>query len=144
VQKLDCGVYDERGKSLTVGLNFSLLWGGATGGPSVQRAQTAGVKWDKSVQFIIAQYKELCGRYNSGGISQASYDRRLGEIDQLYAEAAGIRQSADDIIRRHSQGAFSALDRQTAGEAETGGQGAEAEQVASAVDALTAKVGFPP
>jgi len=143
-QKMDCGVYDERGKTLTVGLDFSLLWGAAKSGPFVQRGQTTGVKWDKSVQFIVAQYKELCGRYNSGAVSQTAYSARLAEVDQFYAEAAGIRQNADEVIRQHSQQAFSELDKQLpADDAAPQSQTSpgDAESVVTAVDGLISKLG---
>jgi hypothetical protein len=143
-QKLDCAVYDERGKSLTAGLNFSALWGGASAGPYVQRAEQVGVKWDKGVQMLVAQYKELCGRYNGGALTQQEYDGRLSEIDQLYGEAAGIRQSADEVARRHSKESFSELDRETSAPAPSPAERAqEAEQVAAAVDALVGKLGAP-
>lgn len=137
VQKLDCRVYDERQKSLTVGLSFSALFGAVAGGPHVTVAESTGVKWDKSVQFIVAQYKEVCSRYNAGAVSQASYDTRIAEIDQLYQEALGVRQSADALIRGHSREAFGELDKETG----AGDRIAAAQQVVSAVDALFAKTG---
>jgi hypothetical protein len=137
VQKLDCRVYDERTKSLTVGLSFSLLFGAASAGPYATTAETTGVKWGKSAQMIVAQYKELCSRYNSGAISQPSYDARINDIDQLYAEAEGIRQSADSVIRGHSKEAFADLDKNTS---PPGDQVAEAQQVVSSVDAFYSKL----
>jgi hypothetical protein len=148
VQKMDCGVYDTRESSLKVGIDFSLLWGSAAAGPSVTRGQAVGVKWDKSVHGIIVRYKELCSRYNSGALSQAGYATRLAEIDQLYAEATGIRQNADEVIRRNAHEAFAELDKQTAAAeapaaAAAPPAAADAEGVAQAVDALMAKLGGP-
>ena len=137
VQKLDCRVYDEKTKSLTVGLSFSVLFGAAAMGPQVTSAEVTGVKWDKSVQYIVAQYKEVCSRYNAGAVSQASYDNRITEIDQLYMEAIGVRQNAEAVLRGHSREAFGDLDKETGG----GDQAAAAQQVVSAVDALYAKTG---
>jgi hypothetical protein len=137
MQKIDCSVYDERTKSLTLGLSFSALFGTVSAGPYVTTAETTGVKWDKSAQMIVAQYKELCARYNSGAVSQPSYDNRLGEIDQLYAEAQGIRASADSVIRGHSKEAFNDLDANTSPPDRIG----EAQAVVSSVDALYAKLG---
>jgi hypothetical protein len=138
-QKLDCGVYDERSKSLTVGLSFSVLFGAAAAGPYVTSAESAGVKWGKAAQMIVAQYKEVCARYNAGAISQPSYDNRISEIDQLYAEAQGIRASADAVIRGHSKEAFADLDKNT--DAPAGDQVAEAQQVVVSVEAFYVKVG---
>ena len=139
VQKLDCRVYDERTKSLTVGLSFSALFGAAAAGPYVTTAESTGVKWEKAAQMVVAQYKELCARYNSGAVSQPSYDARVGEIDQLYAEAQGIRASADSVIRGHSKEAFADLDKNT--DNAGGDQIAQAQQVVSSVDTFYAKVG---
>ena len=136
VQQLDCRVYDERTKSLTIGLNFSVLFGAVAAGPQATIAETTGVKWDKAVQGIVAQYKELCTRYNAGAVSQQSYEARLGDIDQLYAEAQGIRESADAVIRGHSKEAFAALDQETGGQPDCQ---AGAERVASGVNDLYAK-----
>jgi hypothetical protein len=140
VQKLDCRVYDERTKSLTVGLSFSVLFGAAAAGPYVTTAESTGVKWEKAAQMVVAQYKELCARYNAGAVSQPSYDARVGEIDQLYAEAQGIRANADAVIRGHSKEAFADLDKNTGSEA-GGDQVAAAQGVVSQVDAFYAKLG---
>jgi hypothetical protein len=137
VQKIDCSVYDTREKSLTVGLSFSTLFGAVEAGPYVKTAEVTGVKWGKSAQMIVAQYKELCARYNSGAVSQPSYDNRLAEIDQLYAEAQGVRASADSVIRGHSKEAFADLDNNTSPPDRIG----EAQAVVSSVDALYAKLG---
>jgi hypothetical protein len=135
VQRIDCGVYDERTRTLTAGINLTLLFGAASGGPSVGRSDTVGVKWERTAQGIVAQYKELCARHNAGAISQAGYDTRVAEIDQLYAEAMGIRQSADQAIREHSRESFSELDHETAG----GNPGA-AQAIAANIDALHQRV----
>ncbi len=135
--KLDCGVYDERTKSLTVGLSFSVLFGAAAAGPYVTSAETAGVKWEKAAQMVVAQYKEVCARYNAGAIAQPSYDSRISEIDQLYAEAQGIRASVDSVIRGHSKEAFADLDKNTDG----GDQVAQAQQVVSSIEIFYVKVG---
>ena len=139
VQKLDCGVYDSRGEAMRVGVDFGLLFQIVRGGPYVEKAQIASMNWDKSVHHMVAQYKELCTRYNSGGISQAAYDQRVAEIDQFWAEAQGIRQNANDAIRGHGQASFGELDRATAdapSSAEESGQ-----NIAVAIDALVSKLG---
>jgi hypothetical protein len=139
VQKLDCRVYDERTKSLTVGFSVSALFGAAAAGPYVTTAETTGVKWEKAAQMVVAQYKELCARYNSGAVAQSTYDTRVAEIDQLYAEAQGIRQSADAVIRAHSKEAFNDLDKNTGDGG--GDQIAQAQQIVVTIDAFYAKVG---
>lgn len=142
VQRMDCDTYDAREKSLTVGLSFGVLWGAANVGPYVKRAEATGMRWDRGVHIIIARYKELCSRFNTGAISQQSYDARIAEIDQLYNEAAGIRQAADALIRGHAGSAFGELDRESAAAAPSNDDRVQqADGVAAAVDAMVSKLG---
>ena len=139
VQKMDCSSYDTRGESLRVGLDFGLLFGLVSTGPYVEKAKLTGMNWDKSVHHMVAQYKELCSRFNSGGISQAAYDQRVAEIDQLWAEAQGIRQNAQEVIRGNGQESFNELDRSsrdTPSSLEDNRQ-----HVVDAIDALVIKLG---
>ena len=139
VQKLDCGVYDSRGEAMRVGVDFGVLFQVVRGGPYVEKAKMATMNWDKSVHHMVAQYKELCSRYNSSGISQAAYDQRVAEIDQFWAEAQGIRQSAEEIIRGHGQASFNELERSTADPASSAEEGRQ--NIAVAIDALVIKLG---
>jgi hypothetical protein len=139
VQKQDCSTYDTRAESIRSGIDFGLLFGAARGGVYVEKSRIAGVNWDKSVKYMVLQYKEICGRYNSGGISIASYNTRLAEIDQLWAEAQGIRQSIDETIRGHGQASFDELERSTPGQ--SGPSDDDRQRIAGAIDALVAKMG---
>jgi hypothetical protein len=139
VQKMDCGAYDARGDAMLTGLDFGVLFGIVRGAPYAERARIASMNWDRSVHHMVGQYKELCSRFNSGGISQAAYDTRVAEIDQLWAEAQGIRQSAEEIIRGHGQASFGELERSTADTASSGEEGRQS--IASAIDALVSKLG---
>jgi hypothetical protein len=141
VPKLDCKVYDERGRALTAEVRFSQLWGSSADGATVQRAELVGARFGKGVQALVVQYKELCARYNGGAVTQEEYDARLAEIDQLYAEAAGVRQSVDETIRRHSRASFGDLDKETGGSAPAAPP--DPESVVAAVDALVGKLGVP-
>jgi hypothetical protein len=139
VQKMDCGSYDTRGEALRVGVDFGVLFGIVRGGPYVEQARVAGVNWDRSVHHMVAQYKELCSRYNTGGVSLAAYNTRLAEIDQLWAEAQGIRQSIDDTIRGHGKESFGELERDTGDKAASPDQ--ERQRIAGAIDSLVMKLG---
>jgi hypothetical protein len=139
VQKMDCGAYDSRGEAMRVGVDFGVLFQIVRGGPYVEKAKIASMNWDKSVHHMVAQYKELCSRFNSGGISQAAYDQRVAEIDQFWAEAQGIRQSANDIIRGHGEASFGELDRSTPDTASSADD--SRQNIAVAIDALVVKLG---
>jgi len=139
VQKMDCGVYDTRGEAMRTGLDFGLLFGVVRGGPYVEQARIAGINWDRSVHSMVAQYKELCSRFNSGGISQTGYNQRVAEIDQFWAEAQGIRQNAQEVVRGHGQSSFTELDRSTADSPSSTED--SRQSIAVAIDALVVKLG---
>jgi hypothetical protein len=139
VQKMDCSVYDTRGEAMRAGLDFGLLFGVVRGGPYVEKAKVTGMNWDRSVHHMVAQYKELCSRFNSGGISQTAYSQRVAEIDQLWAEAQGIRQNAEEAIRGHGQSSFNELDQSTADSPSTSEE--SRQSIAVAIDALVSKLG---
>ncbi len=139
VQKLDCSVYDTRGDVMRTGIDFGILFGVSQGGPYVEIAKSAGVKWDRGVNLMVNQYKEVCSRFNSGGISQSAYNTRVAELDQLWAEAQGIRQSADETIRSHGQGSFNELDRATPDN--PGAPNEQRQRIVVAIDALMVRLG---
>jgi hypothetical protein len=88
---------------------------------------------------MIAQYKEVCSRFNSGVVSQAAYNVRVAEIDQLWAEAQGIRQSADEAIRSHGRESFGELERSTQDNPGAGND--QRQSIVVAIDALVIKLG---
>jgi hypothetical protein len=139
VQKMDCRVYDTRGEAMRTGIDFGVLFGLVRGGPYVEQAKISGVKWDRSVNQMIAQYKEVCSRFNSGVVSQAAYNVRVAEIDQLWAEAQGIRQSADEAIRSHGRESFGELERSTQDNPGAGND--QRQSIVVAIDALVIKLG---
>ena len=136
VQRVDCRVYDQRTESLRVGLDFSLLFGVAKAGPYLERTRKLSMDWDKSVHQMVAQYKELCSRFNAGAISLTAYEQRLSEIDQLWAEARGVRRSVEDITQTRAGQAFNELDSEAGRETSIDG-----EQAASAVENFSKKLG---
>jgi hypothetical protein len=138
VQKMDCRVYDTQGESMRAGIDFGVLFGLVRGGPYVEQTKISGVKWDKSVNHMVAQYKEVCSRFNSGGMSQSGYSQRIAEIDQLWAEAQGIRQSADEVIRSHGRESFSELERSSA---DSPSPVEQQQRIVVAIDALVVRLG---
>ena len=138
VQKMDCGVYDTRGEALRVGVDFGVLFGIVRGGPYVEKARVTGMNWDRGVHQMVAQYKELCSRFNSGSISQSAYSQRVAEVDQFWAEAQGIRQNAEDAIRGRGQASFGELDRAAPDNASSSDE--SSQSIAVSIDILVSKL----
>jgi hypothetical protein len=136
VQPYDCRVYDERKKSLTLGINFVALFGAVSAGPAVQQAETTGIHWNDTVQGIIVRYKELCQRFNAGGMSIEAYQRQLKDVDELEQRAEAVKESANEAIRQRAGTAFADLDRDTGGGTPAGGPSPAASRVLSDMDSL--------
>jgi len=108
-ETLDCRVYDTRSASITVGFkagNFLFEVG-----PEVTFGVAQGIAWDKIVQGLIARYVELCTRYNGGLVSEAEYEQRLREIEQLYREAQELERQLVAETHAHARSAHGELER---------------------------------
>ncbi|MBI4681582.1 MAG: hypothetical protein HY757_00530 [Nitrospirae bacterium] len=113
VDTLDCNVYEGKA-GITIGFKagnmlFSI-------GPEVTLGQKNSIKWDRMVQEIIARYKELCTRFNSGSITMKGYKERLKEIDGIAMEAAEFQEKILGRVRDQSKEAFNELAKDTRGE----------------------------
>jgi len=74
----DCAVMDYETDSFTLGFKAGgLLWGV---GPEVSWGSAKGTQWNDALQHMVAEYQELCSRYNTGRISDAEYKKEIAEI----------------------------------------------------------------
>ena len=80
VEHQDCRVMDRE--------EFLLAFGWKAGGfgfgigPEVSFGSSSGIRWSGSVQYMVAEYQELCARYNTGRISKDIYDKDI-KISQI-------------------------------------------------------------
>jgi len=105
--KMDCRVYSSK-RGITIGFKAGNLLFGV--GPEVTFGGERGVRWEKTVQGIIARYKELCTRFNTGTITQKEYDYRIREIDAIAREAMDFEKNAVRRLQERSNEAFDELD----------------------------------
>ncbi len=113
VSKLDCKVYEGRA-GITIGFKAgNMLF---SFGPEVTLGKQNAIKWDVLVQGIIARYKELCSRFNSGAMTMKSYNERLDKIDSLAREALLYQEKMVQRVKDQSKDAFRELDKETKGE----------------------------
>jgi len=110
-KKLDCAVHKDKARRLSLGFQIGTPFG-VNAGPEIGFSKSTKMKWDHAAQQIIARYQELCGRYNSGTISMASYDRRIREIDQIYEKMLRLKREVAEYHRRIAQAAFAELDKE--------------------------------
>ena len=108
-EQLDCRVHDTEKSKIGLGLkiaSFLFTWG-----PEISYDQQRGVAWDKVVQGFIAQYKELCSRYNAGLVTKAEYEARLREMEGLHREAMELERKMVDETRGRAKAGIDELDR---------------------------------
>ena len=110
VNKLDCDVYEGDG-GITIGFKAGNLLFGV--GPEVTLGKNNSIKWDRLVHGIIARYKELCTRFNSGAITMNAYNDRIKEIDEIARNALEFQERLKDKVKSQAKSVFTELDRET-------------------------------
>jgi hypothetical protein len=109
-EELDCKVYEGR-TGLTIGFKASTLFFDA--GPELKLGGTNNIEWDRAVHGIIARYKELCTRFNSGAITMKEYNERLEQIDKISKEALELQERMIKGVKMESKDAFGELEMET-------------------------------
>ena len=98
-----------RKKDNTIALGFKfggLMWGF---GPEIQIGHSSGVQWQSDVQRMVAEYQELCSRYNTGRISDAEYKK---EIDLIIKRSMGYVLELNRLFRKKKQSIFEEMERE--------------------------------
>jgi hypothetical protein len=78
VEQQDCEVMNKKDFGLMLGWKFGGLGWGM--GPEIGYKSVNGVDWKGSVQYMVAEYQELCSRYNTGRISKEHYEKEIQSI----------------------------------------------------------------
>jgi len=129
--ELDCKVY-EGSKGITIGFKASTCF--FNFGPEFSLGGRQSIAWDAAVQQIIARYKELCTRFNSGAITMKEYEARLEKIDSISKEALLLQERMNDKVKQESKDAFSEL------EGEVGTKKLDHIEVGSAIDSIGTRI----
>ena len=113
VDKQDCDVLKKRDNSIGLGWKFGgLMWGF---GPEIKVGHSIGVEWKGDVQRMVAEYQELCSRFNTGRVSQEEYNQEKGGIIKRgynYARELEQRfkQKKDDMFKEMDNGQYISLE----------------------------------
>ena len=83
-----------------------LLWGV---GPEVSWGSAKGTQWNDALQHMVAEYQELCSRYNTGRISDAEYKK---EIDLIIKRSRGHTLKLNRLFRKKKQSIFKEMERE--------------------------------
>ena len=91
--------------NVTLGFKVGgLLWGV---GPEVSFGSASGVKWGKHMQYMVAEYQELCSRYNTGRVSQIEYDK---EIQRIIERSRSYVFKVNQMFREKKNSIFNELE----------------------------------
>ena len=113
VDKQDCDVLKKRDNSIGLGWKFGgLMWGF---GPEIKVGHSIGVEWKGDVQRMVAEYQELCSRFNTGRLSQEEYNQEKGGIIQRgYNYALELekrfKKKKDDMFKEMDNGHYISLE----------------------------------
>jgi hypothetical protein len=111
--KLDCTQYDEKTKSLGLSFSVKVAGGLVSAGPGISLSKSIGTKWNENVQKVTAIYKEVCGRFNSGLMSQQRVKDKMDKIDDLFAlldANTGFRDAVGEYWNNQANIAMQQLD----------------------------------
>jgi hypothetical protein len=76
VEKQDCSIMRNETDLYGFGFKFGGLLYGL--GPEIYYGNSLGVNWNWANQIMVAEFQELCTRFNTGRLSQKDY------LDELY------------------------------------------------------------
>ena len=105
-EKMDCTVYKSK-KGITIGFKAGMFLFGI--GPEVSFGGEDSIKWEKVVQGIIARYKELCARFNTGTMTKKEYDERIKEIDAIAKETMEFQERMVKGVKDNARITFEQL-----------------------------------
>ena len=103
----DCEVMDYESGSITLGMKAGGLFWGV--GPEISFGSQSGVNWNDNLQYMVAEYQELCSRYNTGRISDTEKKK---EIDSIIKRSRGYTLKLNRIFREKKNSIFDEMKRE--------------------------------
>ena len=74
----DCRVMEKKDDGISLGFTFGGFGFGV--GPNIGFHNKSGIDWHDNIQYMIAEYQELCSRFNTGRISETQYKTEIDNI----------------------------------------------------------------
>ncbi len=76
-------------------------------GPEVSFGSESGVVWNDNLQYMVAEYQELCSRFNTGRVSKIQYDE---EIQLIIQRSRNFTFKMNEVFRRKKQSMFDEME----------------------------------
>ena len=100
----DCDIMKKEDYNVTLGFKMGgFVWGV---GPEITFRNSFGTDWHGNIQYMIAEYQELCVRYNTNRISKEQYDK---EIQNIIERSRRYGQEMAEHFRKKKEVMFDEL-----------------------------------
>ena len=106
-EKQDCEVMKYESGSITLGFKAGGFGFGV--GPEISFGKSSGIIWRDNLQYMVAEYQELCSRYNTGRISQSKYDK---EIQLIIQRSRIFTIQMNEMFTRKKQLIFNEMEKE--------------------------------
>jgi len=104
-EQQDCDIMNYETDSITLGFKAGGLFWGV--GPEVTFGSQSGVVWNDNLQYMVAEYQELCSRFNTGRVSKIQYDK---EIQLIIQRSRNFTFKMNEVFRRKKQSMFQEME----------------------------------
>jgi len=100
----DCDVMKNKDTNVTLGFKAGTILMGV--GPEIAFRDFYGTHWRGNIQYMIAEYEELCSRYNTGRMTKEEYDK---EIQNIISRSRRYEQEVAERFRMKKELMFNEL-----------------------------------
>ena len=100
----DCDVMKNKDTNVTLGFKAGTILMGV--GPEIAFRDFYGIQWRGNIQYMIAEYEELCSRYNTGRMTKEEYDK---EIQNIISRSRRYEQEVAERFRMKKELMFNEL-----------------------------------
>ena len=100
----DCDVMKNKDTNVTLGFKAGTILMGV--GPEIAFRDFYGTHWRGNIQYMIAEYEELCSRYNTGRMTKVEYDK---EIQNIISRSRRYEQEVAERFRMKKEVIFNEM-----------------------------------
>ena len=100
----DCDVMKNKDTNVTLGFKAGTIMMGI--GPEIAFRDFYGTHWRGNIQYMIAEYEELCSRYNTGRMTKEEYDK---DIQNIISRSRRYEQEVAERFRMKKEVIFNEM-----------------------------------
>ena len=100
----DCDVMKNKDTNVTLGFKAGTILMGV--GPEIAFRDFYGTQWRGNIQYMIAEYEELCSRYNTGRMTKEEYDK---DIQNIISRSRRYEQEVAERFRMKKEVIFNEM-----------------------------------